>query len=134
VACVFQGTGVLVRPNGLALAPDGRSLYVSDTGATHVAGGPRCIRRFDVGAGGALSGGAVYAALTEAEGLFDGFRLDEAGRVWTSAGECVHVYAPDGGLLLRVHVGRKVSNVCWGGPKRNRLRTPGDHWRVRPVV
>ena len=38
----------MVRPNGLALSLDERSLYVADTGASHVPGGPRHIRRYDV--------------------------------------------------------------------------------------
>jgi len=37
-----------VRPNGIAFSPDERRLYVVDTGATHVADGPRHIRVFDV--------------------------------------------------------------------------------------
>lgn len=108
-----------VRPNGIAFSPDEQSLYVADTGGTHFADGPRHIRVFKVDAAGALSGGGVFAELTD--GFFDGFRCDEEGRLWTSAGEGVNVYAPDGALLGRIHVGETVSNLCFGGPKRNRL-------------
>ena len=43
------------------------------------------------------------------------------GNVWTSAGDGVHCYAPDGTLLGRIKIPEAVSNVCFGGPKRNRL-------------
>jgi gluconolactonase len=108
-----------VRPNGLAFSPDERRLYVADTGFTHVDGGPRHIRVFDVDEAGALSGGAVFASLEA--GAFDGLRVDTDGRVWTSAGEAVHAYAPDGRLLGKIRVGEPVANVVFGGAKRNRL-------------
>ena len=54
-------------------------------------------------------------------GLFDGFRVDTKGNVWTSAGDGVHVYAPDGTLIGKIKVPEVVANVCFGGPKRNRL-------------
>jgi gluconolactonase len=101
------------RPNGLAFSPDERRLYVSDTGAG------RHMRAFDVGPGGELSGGEVFATATV--GAFDGFRCDDAGRVWTSAGDGVHCYDPDGTLLGKVLVPEAVANVVFGGPKRNRL-------------
>ena len=108
-----------VRPNGIAFSPDETRLYVADTGATHVKDGPRHIRVFDVDAKGKLSGGKVFATCTQ--GLFDGFRLDEAGRIWTSAGDGVHCYDPDGTLIGKILVPETVANVVFGGPKRNRL-------------
>jgi gluconolactonase len=108
-----------VRPNGIAFSPDERRLYVADTGATHVKDGPRHIRVFDVDDKGSLSGGDVFATCTQ--GLFDGFRLDEDGRIWTSAGDGVHCYESDGTLIGKILVPEAVANVVFGGPKRNRL-------------
>ncbi|WP_374377503.1 SMP-30/gluconolactonase/LRE family protein [Dongia sp.] len=108
------------KPNGLAFSPDESLLYVADTGATHVPGGPRHIRRFKVGGDGrSLSGGEKFAECQV--GLFDGFRLDVHGNIWTSTGAGVDCYAPDGTLIGRVRVPEVVANVCFGGPKRNRL-------------
>ncbi len=108
-----------VKPNGLAFSPDQRTLYVADTGASHDPDGPRHIRRHAVAEDGTLSGGEVIAECTA--GLFDGFRLDTAGRIWSSAADGVHCLSPDGTLLGKIHIPEIVANVCFGGPKMNRL-------------
>lgn len=108
-----------VKPNGIAFSPDGRHLHVADTGVTHVDDGPRHIRRFAVTDTGDLTGGEVFAVCTE--GVFDGFRFDRDGRLWTSAGDGVHVYDPDGTLLGKILVPEVVANLTFGGPRRNRL-------------
>lgn len=116
---VSLATDALVRPNGIAFSPDESALYIADTGASHVPNGPRNIRRFAVAGDGTLSGGEVFA--TCEYGLFDGFRFDVHGNIWTSAGDGVHCYAPDGTLIGKILVPEVVANVCFGGPKRNRL-------------
>ena len=109
-----------VKPNGLAFSPDEKRLYIADTGATHVPDGPRHIRVFDVATDGrSLANGRLFA--TCAIGLFDGFRCDSTGNVWTSAGDGVHCYTPEGQLIGKILVPEVVANVCFGGPKRNRL-------------
>jgi gluconolactonase len=101
------------RPNGLAFSLDERLLYVSDTGS------PKNMRVLDVADDGSLAGGREFAKCTV--GGFDGFRLDDSGRIWTSAGDGVHCYDPDGTLIGKVLVPEGVANVAWGWPKRNRL-------------
>ena len=109
-----------VKPNGLAFSPDEKLLYIVDTGATHVANGPRHIRAFDVAPDGrSLVNGRLFATCTS--GLFDGFRCDTNGNIWTSAGDGVHCYTPAGKLIGKIKVPEVVANVCFGGPKRNRL-------------
>ena len=107
------------KPNGLAFSPDESLLYIADTGATHDTDGPKHIRRHAVNADGTLSGGEVFAECTN--GLFDGFRLDRDGRIWSSAADGVHCYTPDGRLIGKVLIPELVANVCFGGPKLNRL-------------
>jgi gluconolactonase len=102
------------RPNGLAFSLDERRLFVSDTGVE-----PSHMRVFDVADDATLSGGGVFATCTE--GAFDGFRLDDEGRIWTSAGDGVHCLHPDGTLLGKVLIPEVVANVEFGGPKRHRL-------------
>ncbi len=109
-----------VQPNGLAFSPDESLLYIVDTGATHVDGGPHHVRRFRVGSDGAsLSGGEVFA--TCPMGLYDGLRTDVHGNLWLSAGDGVHCHASDGTLLGKILVPEAAANVCFGGSKLNRL-------------
>ena len=107
------------KPNGLAFSPDEKKLYIADTGRSHGKDLPAHIRVFDVRDDGALRGGKVFADATS--GLFDGFRIDTAGRLWSSTAEGVHCFDPDGTLIGKLLVPEVVSNVCFGGPKRNRL-------------
>jgi len=109
----------MVRPNGIAFSPDESRLYVVDTGRTHGDEHPAHMRVFNVIADGKLTGGEVFADCTA--GLFDGFRLDTAGRIWTSAGDGVHCYDPDGTLIGKVKVPEGVANCVFGGPKLNVL-------------
>jgi gluconolactonase len=109
-----------VKPNGLAFSPDEKQIYIVDTGVTHQAGGPKHIRRFDVaGDGKTLKNGKVFAECTA--GIFDGLRIDRDGRIWTSAGDGVHCYDPDGTLIGKIRIPEIVANVCFGGARLNRL-------------
>jgi gluconolactonase len=109
-----------VQPNGLAFSPDESLLYIVDTGLTHQDDGPHHVRRLKVSADGAsISGGEVLA--TCPVGVYDGLRVDAHGNLWLSAGDGVHCHASDGALLGKVLIPEAVSNVCFGGPKLNRL-------------
>ena len=109
----------MVKPNGIAFSLDETKLYVVDTGRTHGPQNPAHIRVFDISAGNQVSGGRVFTNCTA--GLFDGFRLDDAGRIWTSAQDGIHCYDPDGTLIGKVLVPEVVSNCVFGGAKRNVL-------------
>ncbi|MFZ1426572.1 MAG: SMP-30/gluconolactonase/LRE family protein [Geminicoccaceae bacterium] len=126
VFCLDPSTGELrvaaddfVKPNGIAFSPDEKTLYIADTGASHDPDGPRHIRAFDVSDKGKLKKSRVFATCDA--GLFDGFRLDTAGNVWSSAADGVHCFNPGGDLLGKILVPEVVANVCFGGVKRNRL-------------
>ncbi len=110
----------MVKPNGLAFSPDESLLYVADTGVSHVPQHPRQILAYAVQTDGrSLRRQGVFATLQT--GVYDGFRVDRAGNVWTSAGDGVSIYAADGTPIGRIPVGESVSNLAFGGPKRNRL-------------
>ncbi len=106
-------------PNGLAFSLDESRLYIADSGGTRYESGEHHIRVFDVSPDGRLLGGDVFAECSN--GFFDGFRLDNKGRLWTSARDGVHCYDHDATLIGKVFVPEEVSNLCFGGPKRNRL-------------
>lgn len=121
VYCVDPATGSIrvvaddfKAPNGLAFSPDESRLFVTDTMAS-----PRVLRVFDVSANNTLSEGDVFAV--ETAGGFDGFRFDEAGRIWMSAGDGIHCIDTDGMVIGKVLVPELTANVVFGGAKRNRL-------------
>ncbi len=96
-----------VQPNGLCFSPDEKKLYVADSGK------PRHIRVFDVKPDNTLSEGKVFCTIDK--GVPDGIRCDEKGNVWSSTGDGVQVFAPDGKLLGRIPVPESPANLCFGG-------------------
>jgi gluconolactonase len=107
-----------LQPNGLAFSPDERRLYIADSGVAGDGSRPRHIRVFDVD-GTSLRDAGVFAVIDQ--GGPDGFRVDTDGWVWCSAGDGVHVFDPEGKLMGKIRVPQTVSNVEFGGSRRNRL-------------
>lgn len=107
------------RPNGLAFSEDESKLYIVDSGGWRYPENPHHIRVFNVTKENTLSGGEVFAECTK--GVFDGFRVDELGHIWTSAEDGVHCYHPDGQLLGKILIPEEVSNLTFGGERNNRL-------------
>jgi gluconolactonase len=68
---------------------------------------------------GGLDGGGVFADITP--GIPDGLRCDAAGNVWVGTGDGVQCFAADGKLLGKVRTPEAAANLCFGGPKGNRL-------------
>ena len=66
---------------------------------------------------------------TKQAGFADGIRCDTDGNVWSSAGwadagpgyDGVHIFSPAGQRIGQIRLPEVCSNVCFGGPKRNRL-------------
>jgi gluconolactonase len=126
VFCLDPATGELrivedsfAKPNGLAFSPDERRLYVTDTSASHDPAGFHHLRCFDVLPGNRLGNGRVFAIVEP--GLPDGFRVDEAERLYVSAEDGIHVYAADATLLGKIAVPERTGNCAWGGPDRDTL-------------
>ncbi len=111
------------KPNGLALSPDEKKLYVIDSGITH--GGRSNMRVFDVN-GDTLANDKVFAE-GFAPGFTDGVRVDVDGNVWCSMGwadpkeDGVRCYEPGGTLIGKIHLPETCANLCFGGKRRNRL-------------
>ena len=106
------------QPNGLAFSPDESLLYVADSAASHDDSLPKHIRVFNV-ANGRLNTGREFAVIDN--GIPDGIRTDTDGNLWSSAADGVHCFASDGTRLGKVLVPEPVANICFGGPRRNRL-------------
>ena len=113
------------KPNGICFSPDEKRLYIVDTGEPKRAGDPRPIRVYDVEDGKRLKGGRMFVDMRG--GTSDGIRCDVDGNVWSAAGwgnegfNGVHVFAPDGTLMGKIHLPETCANLCFGGAKKNRL-------------
>ena len=123
-------TDEIYKPNGLCFSPDYTKLYVADTGASHYEAASRSIKVWRISEDGTkLAGGRDFTSMEMdgKAGLADGIRADVDGNIWASAGwvgegyDGVHIFAPDGDRIGQIVLPEICSNVCFGGPKRNRL-------------
>jgi len=108
-------------PNGLCFSPDEKQLYISDTGRINDKSVERQISVFDVVDADTGRLGEKRPFYAPSVGASDGFRCDEDGNVWTSAGDGVHCVSPQGELLGKIRLPNPVSNVVFGGRHRSRL-------------
>ena len=105
----------LTFPNGVALSPDGRTLYVAVSDGEH----PN-IWAFPVNADGSTGQGRVfYDASARVQqklpGALDGLKIDAKGNVFTSGPGGILVLSPTGKHLGTIVPGDVVSNCAFGG-------------------
>lgn len=108
-------------PNGLAFSPDESLLYVADSSLSPAdADSPNPARPrghalhvYDVVEKRHAKNGRILAEVSP--GLPDGIRVDTEGRIWSSSGSGVQVFAPDGERLLDLPVPEVVANLAFGG-------------------
>jgi len=94
------------RPNGIALSPDGRTLYVANSDE-------RNVYAFDLDRQGRASNPRVV--ISGIEGVPDGMAVDEKGNLYVAA-RAVFVYAPEGRLLATIEMPETPSNCAFGDP------------------
>lgn len=101
----------LVQPNGVTLAPDEKTLYVSGSSGVY---------RYDVMADGTITGKAEFKAGLSGT---DGMGLDCAGNLYVTQGTSLIVFTPSGTEVGRIALTnvQAVTNVAFGGPERKTL-------------
>ena len=127
------GEDLVPDPNGLALSPDYKRLYVVSTGrgpGDTGPGGKGEMYVFDVTSDGKATNGKLFTNFM-VDGVKcgpDGVRCDVDGNLWCSSNagrnvgySGVTVWNPAGKLIGRIRLPEICGNVCFGGPKRNRL-------------
>ncbi|SNS69680.1 Sugar lactone lactonase YvrE [Geodermatophilus saharensis] len=108
-----DGTVTTVREgltvsNGLGWSPDGRTVYLTDSG-------PGLVHAFAYDPGsGAFTGGRVLLETGGPDGVADGLTVDDEGCLWTAmwGGGQVRRWSPEGELLAVVEVGVANTSSC----------------------
>ena len=124
----------LAAPNGLAFSPDESVLYVVESRATP----SRLIWAYDLGADDRLSNKRLYID-ADGAGALDGIAVDALGNIWCGFGsdgragaaatglDGVRVFNRDGLAIGHIHLPERCANLCFGGPRRNRLFMAASH-------
>jgi len=92
------------RPNGIALSPNGKALYVTDSDRHEVIA-------YDLDRTGAASTGR--AVISQIEGVPDGIKTDEKGNLYVAA-RYIFVYTPEGKQLGTLRLPETPSNLAFG--------------------
>jgi gluconolactonase len=100
------------RPNGVALSPDGKTLYIDDTA-------DGLVRKFPIRPDGSLGASATFVPSTGGGG--DGMAVDDAGNVYVATDGGVKVYRPSGAPWGTIPVPEVPSNCAFGGADRKTL-------------
>lgn len=122
------------RPNGLALSPDEKVLYVADCSRS-------LIRAFDVAADGSVANSRIVCEMPREQRFTpDGMKVDARGNLYVTGGASgLWVFRPGGQVLARVAFPEGTANCAFGGPDgrslfvtasksvyRLRTRVPGN--------
>ena len=120
-AKVEKVTDELDKPNGICFSPDYKKLYVCDTGT------PKDIQVFSIDSN-KLGNKKRFNDMKwkGVAGIADGIRADIDGNIWAGASggagyDGVHVITPAGQRIGAILLPEVCANICFGGPKRNRL-------------
>ena len=92
------------RPNGIALSPNGRVLYVANSDEHNV-------RAYDVDRNGETANERVV--ISGVDGVPDGIRVDEKGNVYVAANG-IAVYDPHGKLIENLGMAETPANCAFG--------------------
>ncbi len=99
----------LPLPNGIALSPDGKTLYVSNYGE------PGSIYAYALGANGALSAKrTVIDFPRDGRGGADGMKIDSKGNIWTTGPGGLWILTPQGKVLGRIRMPAQTANLAFG--------------------
>ncbi|MDF1702596.1 MAG: SMP-30/gluconolactonase/LRE family protein [Planctomycetota bacterium] len=111
----MRASPLLVKPNGILLARDGRTLYVA-------ASRGKKVLAYAVTRPGVLAAPRVFATMDlEARGGPDGMCLDARGNVYAAGQNHIWVWAPDGKPIAKLPVPEGPANCTFGGPARRTL-------------
>lgn len=99
-------------PNGLALSPDERTMYVANTRWTQY------IHAIDLDSAGTMVRRRIFADMSAegTNGVPDGMKVDQAGRVFCTGTGGTWVYAPGGQLIGIIETPEVCANIAFGGP------------------
>ena len=99
--------------NGVALSPDGKVLYVTDS---------MNVVAFDVADDGTTGNQRVFAKLADTAGFGgDGMKVDSAGRLYVTGDAGIYVFDPAGKQLGVIPVPRRAITLAFAGPDRHTL-------------
>ena len=100
----------LTLPNGIGFSPDGKTLYVANSGPDMF------VMRYDVHPDGSLSAGTKLIDYPHpaGRGVPDGLKIDSAGNLWSTGPGGIRILAPEGKVLGQIQLPQTAANLAFG--------------------
>src|SRR5919202_3422198 len=104
-------TDELRGPNGIALSPDERYLYVGNWGPER-----KVVMRYELAADGSAAHGRVLFDMTDAPGedAIDGLKVDQEGNLYVCGPGGIWILSADGRHLGTLELPESPHNLAWG--------------------
>ena len=101
----------LSRPNGIAISPDQKTLYIGNSDDKN-----RIWMAYDIADNGTVSNGRLLADVTAEKdaGVPDGMKVDSKGNLWASGPGGIWVFSPAGKHLGTIKMPEVPANCNWG--------------------
>jgi gluconolactonase len=111
-------TAEFTGPNGIALSPDEKYLYVGNWDERK-----KVVYRYDVQPDGTVTNGHLFFDLTSGQGedAIDGVKVDERGNVYVSGPGGLWIISPEGKHLGTIVTPMHPHNMAWGDSDRKSL-------------
>ena len=99
----------LTIPNGIGFSPNGKTLYVSNSGPQQY------VKAWDVAKDGTVSNGRVLITYQRGmgQGIPDGLKVDSAGNLWTTGPGGIRIMTPEGKVLGQIKLPEVAANLCF---------------------
>lgn len=120
----------MTMPNGIGFSPDGKTLYVSNSGPEMY------VEKFTLDSSGNVTGKSRLISYPgSAPDVPDGLKIDSAGNIWTTGPGGIRIIRPDGKVLGQIKLPEVAANLAWGDDGKTAYITASKSvYRLRLLI
>lgn len=121
----------LTLPNGIALSPDNKTLYVNNSGPS------QRVIAYPLHSDGSVGPprDLIDFSGKEGPGVPDGMKVDSRGNIWTTGPGGIRILTPQGKVLGQILLPEVAANLAWGGDGTTLYITARTHiYRLQTLV
>ena len=120
----------LAMPNGIGFSPDGKTLYISNSGPKMF------VEKFNLSSSGEVVSRTQLISYTgPAPDVPDGLKVDSAGNIWTTGPGGIRIITPEGKVLGQIKLPEVAANLAWDADGKTLYITASTSvYRIRTII